>query len=389
MRRTITTLVVGMVLLSMVAAAHAQQSEIQVLRDAVKQLSDQLKAVTEKLQELEAKEAAPVAPAAPEAPKANWTDKLQINGYVQSQYIQRANAIDDFSLRRMYLNIAANVTPDATAVVQFERVGGSQTITALPTTVTAPDPTITLSSCFVDYKFNDDYSVMFGQIPTYFGWDEWESSSRRIVLDRFAAVEGLGARDARPGAQGFYFGGPWDRGFYVTRKGAGSVPTVIAGLVNGNFRANDNNNNKAYNLDLRWKQGAYQYGASWLDGKFGPQGIEQPRHAYDLYFHRDPCPWGFQAEYINGTWGFPVAISNREGWYGQVAYNKGGVATPYVRYEQFDKANTTECADTYMALHLGCAWQIDKYNEITAEVTDAHLGDTDMDYSGVQWQIGF
>lgn len=383
MRRTITTLVVGLVLLSMVAAAHAQQSEIQVLRDSVKQLSDQLKVVTDKLQQLETKQAAS-APVA--APKASWTDKLQINGYLQPQYIWRANATDDFMLRRMYLNIAANVTPKAQAVIQFERAGGSQTIAAVPATVGMSDPNIELSSCYVDYKLDKDYSVMVGQVPTNFGWDSWESSSKRLVLERFAASEGFGPRDGRLSTQGFYWGGPWDRGFYVTRKGSGSTPTVIAGLVNGNYRANDDNNNKAYSLDLRWKQSGYVYGASWLDGKFGPQATALDRRAIDLVFHKDPAPWGFQAEYLRGKWG---GASNREGWYGQVAYNKGGIATPFVRYEQFDKANLTVAADTFMALHLGCAFQIDKYNKLTAQLTDAHLSSVDMDYSGVQWQIGF
>jgi type II secretory pathway pseudopilin PulG len=64
MRKTIITLMAGLVLLSIAAAASAQQqSDMDALRATVKQLSDQLKAVTEKLQELEAKQAAPATPA--------------------------------------------------------------------------------------------------------------------------------------------------------------------------------------------------------------------------------------------------------------------------------------------------------------------------------------
>ncbi|MEI6501644.1 MAG: porin [Armatimonadota bacterium] len=389
MRRTITTLVVGLVLLSLVAAAQAQQSEIQVLRDSVKQLSDQLKAVTDKLQALETKQATPVA--APAA-KSSWADKVQINGYLQPQYIWRNNATDDFMLRRMYLNIAANVTPRTQAVVQFERIGGAKMFATLPVTVTSGDPAITLSSCYLNWKIDNHFSVMAGQVPTSFGWDEAESSSKRLPLERFAATEGPAPRDLRPPTDGLFSGGPWDRGVYLTRKASGQEPTVTLGLVNGNYVANDNNDNKTYSIDLKWKRGSYLYGASWVDGKLGAQGATQDRQAFDLIFHKDPTPWGFQAEYLRGKWGIPTATtttSNREGWYGQVAYNKGGMATPFVRYEQFDKANLTLAADTFMALHLGCAWQLDKYNELTAQYTDAHLGITNMGYSGVQWQIGF
>lgn len=379
------TLLVGLALMGLVGAAQAQQSETQMLRETVKQLQDQLKAVMDRLQQLEAKEAtretapapAPVA-VVPAAPKSSWADKLCISGYIQPQYISLANADDRFTLRRMYLNVQANVSPKSTAVVQFERVTPIGEVS---------DRTVTLSSCFLDYKFNDLWSVMFGQVPSSYGWDTAESSSRRLPLERFAASEGFGAFEGRPAVTGFWFLGPWDRGFYVTRKANGSEPTLIAGLINGNFTTNDNNQNKPYEIDLKWKRGINYYGVSWFDGTYTTPGtnVTTERRSYDLSFHRDPCPWGFQAEYLDGV----LFDRDMDGWYGQVAYNKrGGKATPYVRYEQYDQDKSAS-GDTYMALHAGIAYQLDKWNELTLQLTDASVGCTNLDYSGLQWQMGF
>lgn len=375
MRRTLTTLLVGLALLGLVAAAGAQQSETQMLRDTVKQLQNQLKTVMDRLQQLEAKQAAP-AP----APKPSWTDKLAINGYLQPQYIWRTNARDDFQLRRMYLNIAAKVNERATGVIQVERVGSPYSPGG------AEDPALTLSSCYVDYKFGDQYSFMLGQVPAFWGWDSAESSSKRLPLERFAATEGWGARDGRPGVRGFYWGGPWDRGFYLTRNAEDDrEPTVILGLVNGNYRANDNDNDKAASIDLKWKRGRSQFGLSYLSGTYTDgTGLTTDRNGYDLFYHSDPSPWGFQAEFLDGeVLGHPI-----QGFYGQVAYNKGGKGTPFIRCEQYDQ-NEDARGDTFFGIHFGYAHQLDKNNELTFQITEAHVASVDMDYAGVQWQIGF
>lgn len=384
MRRTLTTLLMGLFLLGLVAAAQAQQSETEILRNTVKQLQDQLKTVMDRLQQIEARQAKPATtvppntvPAGPtKAPTTSWADKIVISGYMQSQYIQRANADDDFQMRRMYLNIAANVSPRASGVVQFERL----------TKVSEIDEVgITLASCFLDYKIDDTYDIMMGQVPTYFGWDEAESSSRRLPLERFAADEGWGPREGRPAVLGFWFGGPWDRGFYITRKATKGMPTIIAGLTNGNFRTNDNNQNKPYEVDLKWKRGLNQFGVSWFDGTYTKAGVTTERHAYDLYYHRDPCPWGFQAEYLDGC----LFDKQIDGWYGQVDYNHGGKGTPYVRYEEYDQNKESCTPDTFIGFHAGYQYQLDKNNKLTLQLSQQGIGTTNENYSGFQWQLGF
>ena len=376
MRRTMTTLVVGLVLLSVVAVAHAQQSEMDALRSSVKQLSDQLKAVTDKLQQLEAKQAAPVA--APAAAKPSWTDKLAVSGYWQSRYEARADTRDEFIMRRMYLNFAGKWNDKTTSLLTFSRIPS------------ANDPNIELEAAQVNYRFADDYSVTFGQIFNNFGWDTWESSSKRLPFDRWAAGEGVASRPGRAGIRGLYYAGAVDRAVAVTRRARGNEPTIIAGVGNGNYNKGDNDDNKVVTLDLKFKRpNGIQYGASWLYGNYTVDAVApalpvtQPRRALGLYFHKDPAPWGFQAEYLTGQ----MFGADVNGWYGQVARNLGK-GTPYVRYEQFDQ-NEDTAGNTYMSLRGGYAYQLDKNNELTLELQDAHSGAVNYSQTGIQWQLGF
>ena len=367
-------MVLGLVLLTFVAAAHAQQSETQALRDMVKQLQDQLKIVTDRLQQIEAKQAAPVAPA---TPKASWSDKLSIHGYWQSRFEARGDTRDDFTMRRMYLNFVGNWSPKMQSLLILSRIPATN------------DPDIELEAAQVNYRFADDWSVTFGQAFNNFGWDTWESSSKRLPFDRWAAGEGVAGRPDRPSIRGLYWAGATDRGVYLTRHARGSEPTVIFGVVNGNYRAGDNDDNKAVSIDLKVKRpNGMQYGASWLDGKYTETVASLPvtttRRAVGLYFHTDPKPWGFQAEYLNGK----LFDADMHGWYGQAAYNNGGKGTPYVRYEQYDP-NEAVGGDTYMSLRLGWAYELDKNNEFTLELQDADRSGIDYNTAGVQWQFAF
>ncbi|MGE5531311.1 MAG: hypothetical protein ACM3VW_04245 [Bacteroidota bacterium] len=388
MRRTIITLMAGLVLLSIAAAASAQQqSDLDALRATVKQLSDQLKAVTEKLQELEAKQAAPAIPApvvvavptpAPAAPaKENWYDKLAITGYWQSRYEAREDTFDEFIMRRMYLNFVGNWNPNFKTLLTLSRIPAGS------------DPNIEFEAAQVFWRFANDYSIMFGQVFNNFGYDTWESSAKRLPFDRWAAGEGVASRPGRPGIRGLYWRGAADRGMYLTRHARGSEPTVIAGIVNGNYSLGENDNNKVLSLDLRFNRpGNMQYGISSIYGDYtdttpgGP--VTQPRRAVDLYFHTEPCPWGFQAEYLKGQ----LFGNDVEGFYGQVAHNGGGKGTPYVRYEQYNQNEDTS-GDTYTSLRLGYAYQMDKRNEFTFEIQDAEAGNIDYSQLGAQWQFAF
>lgn len=366
----------AILLFCLAAGAQAQTDALEALKKQVQQLQDQLKAAMDQIKAIEAKQAA----AAP-APKEKWSDKLSVTGYFHARYEAREDTIDDFFIRRLYVNLIGNWNDRAQSVITFGRVGPE-------------DPKIDLEVAMVNYKFRDNWVLTFGQAPNFFGWDTAESSSKRLPFDRWAAGEGIPGRPGRPGIRGLYFAGPWDRGVYVTRQSqASSEPTVILGLVNGNFRNSDNDNNKVWSVDLKWKPRWGQFGASYMDGKYtevppgaaaGTAAVTQPRRALGLFVHTEPTPFGFQGEFLDGE----MFGKDVQGWYGQVAYNKGGPGTPYFRYEQFDQDQAT-MGNTFVGWRLGYAYQVDKNNEVTLEIHDAHAGSIDYGQLGAQWQVAF
>ena len=357
------------VTLTLAAVVHAQPaSDIQTVRNQIQSLQDQLKAALQRLDELEKKQAAP-AP----APKPSWPDTLKVGGYFQARYEARRGTVDDFLFRRMYITLLATPNSRTTGLVTLRRTG------------LATDPAIDFEAAQVDYKIDNQWTARFGQVMTNWGWDGAESSSKRIPLDRFVGVEGIAARTGRPGINGMYFRGPSDRGMYIVRNPQRrEEPMVTLGLVNGNFTASDNDNNKTYSVDLKWQKRWGSYGASWMDGKYlyqppgtpAPPMVDTDRQGLNLWAHSDPAPWGFQTEYVKGKLAgnspTKTNATNMNGWYGQVAYNRG-TGTPFLRYEILDP-DTAATGDTYSGWHIGCAYQPDRNNKLTLEYADAGRG---------------
>ncbi len=371
--RSLKILVVAVLMLGLlVPALAASDSEVQALRDQVNALTQQMKAMAAKLAELSAKlAAAEKQPAAKQPEKKAWYDKLSINGYFQNRYEARQDSTDDMFMRRMYLNFIGKPNSRTLGVLTFGRVGPD-------------DPNVDLSVAMVKYQLNDLWSVTVGQYPTSFGFDAPESSRKRLPLERWVAGEGIPSRPDRPGLPGLFFKGPWDRGISFQRAQKGNAPWINIGVVNGNFREADDNNNKTVNVDLKWNKPWGSFGASYVDGKLGPSGCETDRNAVGFFFHTDPAPWGFQTEYLQGE----LFSKDTEGWYGQVAYAVNEKALPFVRYETYDP-DTDLAGNTFHALHIGCQYTLDANNELTIEYIDAN--DLPIDYSqlGLQWQYGF
>jgi hypothetical protein len=345
---------------------------------------ERLKAELEQLRG-QIQQAAPAAPA-----KENWTDKYTLVGYVHNRYEARknANTRDDFFLRRMYLGLAGKFSDRASGMIMLDRAGGIGPVAAFPgfNPPGTPDPGIMISMLYGEYKLTSDWSVRFGQVPTNWGWDVGLSASTMLPFERCAMGEGFATRPGRAGVPGLFYLGYEDRGVYFIRNPRKpEEPKVFLGVVNGNFRYSDNNDNKAVSLDLRWTQPKVSYGINWLDGKFvNPgTGVNQDRGGFGLYVHSDPKPWGFQAEYSD----FDLLGTEREGWYGQVAYNQGSY-TPFFRLESYD-TDKNVVGDTLDGWHLGCAYQVDKRNRVTLEYVGMDRLGVDYGQTGLQWQLGF
>jgi len=384
-----------MVLLLGVAAGAWAAPTMDELSGQVKQLQDALKQALDRIQKLEAeKAAAPTAPAQPAVepaakPAPKWYDNVTVSGYWHARYEDRRkmlpapsppvafdpatakNSTDEFYIRRMYLSITAKPNDRTTGVIMLRRLG-------------TKDQNIDLEALFINYVLSQQWNVEFGRVYNKFGWDAWESSSKRLPFDRFAGVEGYGAG----GVRGLYFAGPTDQGLYFTRKSDGDwVPTVYLGLVNGNFIGMENNANKAVSIDLKWKQTCWQWGASYIDGEYTDTvptpAVRSLREMLGLFVHRDPTPWGLQGEYIKGR----LFGQEVDGFYGQVMRTLGP-GTAYARYEQYDPTDDI-VGDLYSAWKLGYAWQLDKNNELTLEYMNAERGEVPVGQWGFQWQFGF
>lgn len=393
MRKVWVLTLAAALLLTFAAGANAAPT-MDDLAGQVKQLQDSLKQAMDRIQKLEAeKAAAPAAAAAkPAAPAATpWYDKLAISGYWHARYEDRtsrfpantppgtfnpATAVknnDDFLIRRMYLGITGKPNDRTTGVIMLRRLGNINA------------NAIDLEALFVNYAISPLYNVEFGRVYNKFGWDAWESSSKRLPFDRFAGAEGYTAG----GVRGLYFAGPTDQGVYFSRKSDGEwTPTVYVGLVNSNFITNpDNNSNKAVSLDLKWKRDVVQFGASYIGGDYtemvGNPAVRMTtlREMFGLFVHTDPNPWGFQGEYLQGR----LFGQEVKGFYGQVARKLGG-GTGYVRYEQYDPSLDVD-GDLFDAWKFGYAWQMDKNNELTFEYMTAERGAVPVGQWGFQWQL--
>ena len=340
---------------------------------SIKALSDQFQKDLAALSAGTYKPGAPPAPAAP--PKKSWADSLMINGYFQTRFEGRqydgiANERDEFTLRRLYMNVISPVDNTTTAVVTYAGVGP----------LFREGGGGSFENIFVDYKPVPTWTIRMGQAPNWFGLDAAESSSIRIPPERALVTEG----NTVLGLSGLYAFGPSDRGLWVTWDGRPLSPDKKQGLRvtgsvhNGQFQDTDKNNNKNVSLDAEYFTKWGQFGASWLDGMYTNARVTptatQDRSAFGLNLRLFPgvaVPnWGFQAEWLDGTW----LGTDRTGWYAQASYHfpdKQNIA--YTRYEEFNP-NKNAVNDTYNGLHLGVKHSITPMDDVTLEYVLGNVG---------------
>jgi len=298
-----------------------------------------------------------------------WYDQISISGYFQNRYEARQDTVDDFFMRRLYVNLVGRLNDRTTAVVVFGRVGPE-------------DPNIDLSCAFVDYQVNDEWMVRVGQVPTNFGWDTAESSSKRLPLERFVGAEGIPTRPGRPGIRGMYFAGPWDRGIYLIRKPVNNAPKIIFGVVNGNFRLSSalSTATSATLMTTTTRPSASTSSGASPGGSAASVGWTASS---------DPAPTRLTAMRLTSTsTPTPARGASRASTSTAASWVTTLTATPFVRYEVFDP-NKSASGDTYTGLHIGCAYQLDKHNEITVEWVDADQCCTDYGQFGLQWQLAY
>lgn len=313
-----------------------------------------------------------------------WYDRICISGYFRVRYMDTdtASEFDQFDLRDLYLTFQGDIDSRSRGIITFSRVGPG-------------DPNIDVYNLFVDYRFDDQYRMQAGQVPTWFGLEAWEGSSVRLAFERAKILEA---------GTGFWWQGASDRGVWFRRMptaGMSCEPLIVLGVWNGQFRADDLNDDKNFSVDLKWDKPWGQFGASWFDGTFvDGQGVETDRSAWDGYVRVRPNtiagPVGLQFEYTDGE----LLGADRDGWYGQAIYDFGDTKnTAYLRYEEFNATVDPANMADFDGWTLGVSHRVYDSSRLTVEyrdgdwtrmgVVDGKSGDVSEDWFGVQWQYGF
>ena len=316
-----------------------------------------------------------------EAPAERWTDRLDFGGYFQFRYLDRSapNQPNQFEFRRMFLTMRAQMDERTTGIICLSRIGGEGS-------------NIDLFFAFVDYRLSPEWAVIAGQGPTWFGLEAWEGSSVRLPLERAKILEG-----GRGSNLGFFWQGPADRGVWVRRAPqAPYEPLMVLGIVNGQFREGDLNDDVLVELNAKWRQDWGQFGASWMDGNFvDGAGVTTDRSAVSLYARKFADPWGAQFEWVDGN----LLGASRDGWYLQGVYDlQDDKNVAYARWEEYSAREGVNRAD-YDAWTVGVQHRVYDSGYITLQYTNGDWRRTGMidgldashteNVLGLQWQYEF
>lgn len=374
----------------------------------------------------------PVARAASEAPKPKkWYDKLSIRGYAQfrinedvrtesgsapPQYVGDRSIGDDqsFLIRRARVILSGDVherlyvylQPDFASSVPGSNDGTSFT---------------QIRDWYGDVYLDDEkvHRLRVGQSKVPFGWENLQSSSNRIPLDRGDALNSS-VRNERDLGVIYYWTPRWAQDFFKDvleqgLKGSGNYGLFAFGAYNGQggsfLEQNDNihivsrftlpitmANCQRLELGIQGYLGEYAVIGSTIDPPGAP-GLSRPTGTVDFTnaatsaatagnrngwadrrlagsFIWYPQPFGFQAEWTVGQGpalnNAQTEIENRSlyGGYAMLMYkiDKRGIWFPYARYSYYQGGYKSERNAPYVNINeweLGTEWQISSGTELT------------------------
>lgn len=191
---------------------------------------------------------APKDPSKPEAPKPKkWFDKLSIRGYAQfrlneethleedsapAQYVSDRSLADNqnFLIRRARVIISGDVHERVYVYLQTDFASSG----------TDPNNQFAqIRDWYADYYLDEQKELRFrvGQSKIPYGWENLQSSSNRIPLDRADALNS-GVRNERDLGVFFYYTPTWAQDFFKDvlekgYKGSGNYGLFGVGLYNG------------------------------------------------------------------------------------------------------------------------------------------------------------
>lgn len=360
----------------------------------------------------------PLAAATPKPKREAWYEKLRLRGYTQMRFnqivsgdadapagVSRLRSIHDsavngdsnFTFRRMRLVLQGDLNehvslyfqPDFAAAVSNQSVGERR------------EGTVSLRDMYADVFPTGDKSfrIRLGQSKVPYGWENMQSSSNRLALDRTDAINSAASGERDLGIVAYYtpprVQAIWDRLADDGQKLFGNYGAFGFGVFNGQGlnRTETDNDLMAvalatwpFELDGLGLNGqVFEIGGSVMrntirpeirTGGVSPVGFKDNR--VNLHAILYPQPFGVQAEWNWGTGPEFVPATGRieerpvDGGYVQVMAKIDetpiGTIHPFARWQYYRggfKAAINAPRLETEELELGLEFQIDPALEIT------------------------
>jgi len=349
-----------------------------------------------------------------------WYDKLSIRGYAQFRFNEVVhteegsappsyagdNSIDDernFLIRRARVILSGYVHDRVFVYLQADFASG------VPGSPDA-DMYAQMRDWYTDLYLTEDKVHRFrvGQSKVPYGWENMQSSSNRIPLDRNDGVNSA-VRNERDLGVFYYYTPEWVQDVFEdvmerNLKGSGNYGMFGAGIYNGqggSFRDRNHdvhgvvrmtypivtNSGQIIELGLQGYLGQYVVLGSPIQplgvgpavtpaGTGESPGQQDKRLAASLIYY--PQPWGFQAEWNVGRGpalnDSQTAVEDRSlyGGYAMLFYKYDtptlGTFFPFGRYTQFKGGYKSYRNAPYSSMNdweVGCEWQINSAVELT------------------------
>lgn len=375
---------------------------------------------------------APAAPAASSASKKAWYERFQLRGYTQLRYnavlsgddtapngISRLRSVHDasvnedggFSLRRVRLVLQGDITDRISLYLQqdFGAAVNNQSGSE------RREHFGQLRDAYVDVFADADhrFRLRLGQSKVPFGWENLQSSSNRLTLDRSDAINSATPGERDLGVVAYYtppqVQAIWDRLAKGGQKLFGNYGAFGLGAYNGQGTNRTERNGSLMTVAMAtwpfaldglgapFKGQVLELGGSAMLNKVQPEvrtggvsEIDFTEKRAVLHAILYPQPFGVQAEWTFGRGpefdNLLQAIREKRlsGGYVQFMYDIGETAAgriiPYARWQRYRggwKASTNAPRLETNELELGVEWQFMKALELTAAY--AHMNRREAD----------
>jgi hypothetical protein len=371
----------------------------------------------------------PGQPASAGARKKPWYEKLQLRGYAQMRVneaisgdttaptgVSRLRSVHDsgvgeegnFAFRRLRLVVQGDVSERVSVYLQsdFAAAVNSQS------NGERRENFAQLRDAYADLHFADrTFKLRFGQSKVPYGWENLQSSSNRLSLDRADAANSAVPSERDLGIVAYYtptrVQAVWDDLADDGQKLFGNYGAFGLGVFNGQGvnRAEKNDSLMAvalatwpFRLDglgAMFEGQVLELGVQGLLNRVQPEAAAFDEKRVNLHAVLYPNPIGFQAEW---NWGRgpewdraaqAIATKSLSGGYVQTMYRIAqspvGALMPYARWQRYRggwKAATNAPRLATDEIELGVEWQPLKELELTVAYASMKRAEADERRAG-------